>query len=219
MSKKENNVNETPATRLQDCMKAKKMSVGTLSIMAKCSRQHIYNILNGNRDLKYEYAVVFSRILGVRKEYLMCEDACKTDAEYERERDLYWKNKNRLEEIHGLVIDMHSKAFIDFINTTPYYSISESDGIYELFQGQSGHVFMMSNNPLAMTINEDNNPEYFDTEDIDEMNEFPKEPGIQSVCLSKEMFNNLIEAIEGLIESHFEMMRNAIQINDFRNSR
>lgn len=219
MSKKGNNVNETPATRLQDCMKAKKMSVGTLSIMAKCSRQHIYNILNGNRDLKYEYAVTFSRILGVRKEYLMCEDGCKTDDEYERERDLYWKNKNRLEEVHDLVIDMHSKAFIDFINTTAYYSISESDGIYELIQGQAGYTIMMNNNPLAMTIEEDNEPEYFDISDIDEVKEFPEEPEVKSIYLSRQMFNSLIESIEGLIESHFEMMRNAIQINDFRNSR
>lgn len=50
--------------------------------LANCSIQQISYIENGKRKMSYEYATIFSKILGVSKEYLMCEDDFKTSGEY-----------------------------------------------------------------------------------------------------------------------------------------
>lgn len=70
--------NKKRGIRLRECRKEKGITQEQLSERAHFSKQHISYIECGARGMSYDAAVVFSDILKVRKEYLLCEDDYKT---------------------------------------------------------------------------------------------------------------------------------------------
>lgn len=64
--------------RLRGCRKKKGLSQEKLAEMSDYSIQTVSYIENGKRNMTRDAAHAFSCILGVREEYLLCEDNAKT---------------------------------------------------------------------------------------------------------------------------------------------
>lgn len=69
---------EESGLRLKNCRKEKGYSQEKLSELSNYSIQTVSYIENGKRNMTRESAHSFAKILGVREEYLLCEDNSKT---------------------------------------------------------------------------------------------------------------------------------------------
>lgn len=76
MIKKE--LNPEHGKRLKECLIDANMSQKDLAIKSKYTQQYISNIIVGKKNMSVESAKIFSKILKVREEYLLCEDNFKT---------------------------------------------------------------------------------------------------------------------------------------------
>lgn len=73
-------LNKNRGNRLKECRKnVLGMTQEKLAELSTYSVQHISMIENGRRGMSAEAAKTFGKILGVRKDYLLCESDAKTD--------------------------------------------------------------------------------------------------------------------------------------------
>lgn len=77
----EQEIKQKQGKRLKQCLEYKKMTQLTLSKLAHVSQPWISGIVQGKNKLSSENAVLFSRVLGVRLEFLLLEDDWMTDSE------------------------------------------------------------------------------------------------------------------------------------------
>lgn len=68
--------------RLRKCIKEKNMTQKDVAIAAHFTEQHISNIKRGICKLTTDTARALADVLGVRMEYLLCEDDYKTKLDY-----------------------------------------------------------------------------------------------------------------------------------------
>ena len=83
-------LNKKQGLRLKECRTNAHLTQQELSDSSNFSKQHISYIECGKRGMSYEAASTFAKILSVRKEYLLCEDDYKDDAE-EQKDSLDWR--------------------------------------------------------------------------------------------------------------------------------
>lgn len=76
MIKKE--LNPEHGKRLNECLNSKKMSQKEFAEKSGYTKQYISYIVTGKKNISSESAEIFSNILQVRKEYLLCKDNYKT---------------------------------------------------------------------------------------------------------------------------------------------
>lgn len=76
MIKKE--LNPEHGKRLNECLNDKRMAQKELAEKSGYTKQYISYIVTGKKNMSLESAEIFSNILRVRKEYLLCKDNFKT---------------------------------------------------------------------------------------------------------------------------------------------
>jgi len=79
MIKKE--LNTEQGRRLIECIKIARVTQKELAKDTNYTPQHISNIVTSKRNMSTEAARTFSKYLGVREEYLLCEDSFRTGQE------------------------------------------------------------------------------------------------------------------------------------------
>lgn len=79
---KQEELNIICGERLRKCIDEKNMKHKEVAAASNFTEQHISNLVRGKCKLTTDTARILSRVLGVRMEYLLCEDDCKTN--YER---------------------------------------------------------------------------------------------------------------------------------------
>lgn len=77
-------LNKKQGNRLKECRTRANLTQQMLSDESNFSKQHISYIECGKRGMSYEAAAIFSKILGVKKEYLLCESDYKNKAEQQK---------------------------------------------------------------------------------------------------------------------------------------
>lgn len=82
---KNEELNKKRGLRLKECRTNAHLTQHDLSDSSNFSKQHISYIECGKRSMSYEAAVIFSKILGVNKEYLLCESDYKNKAEQQKD--------------------------------------------------------------------------------------------------------------------------------------
>lgn len=68
--------------RLKESREEKHITQEKLSKLSGYTKNHISYVENGKRGLTIEAARIYSKILGVRENYLLCEDDFKTDNDF-----------------------------------------------------------------------------------------------------------------------------------------
>lgn len=84
--KKDTNLNIEANARLRECRMEAGLTQKDLAKLSNYSVQQICYIEKGKRGMSSEAAGIISKILNVRKEYLLCEDDYKTIEDYTVER-------------------------------------------------------------------------------------------------------------------------------------
>ena len=77
-----NKLNPNCGIRLRECREAANLTQKQLADAINTTYQSISNIERGERQLTVENARLAARVLGVRMEYLLCEDDIKYEYEY-----------------------------------------------------------------------------------------------------------------------------------------
>ncbi len=78
MPKKKADINLKQGLRLSKVRKSRNITQERLAELSDYSVQTISGIENGSRRMTLESATIFSKVLNIRKEYLMCEDDFET---------------------------------------------------------------------------------------------------------------------------------------------
>lgn len=82
--KRKNHYGEECAQRLDALMTERNIKAPALAELSHYSSQQIRNFRNFRRSMTIEAAHSIAPILGVRPEYLLCEDDCKTSEELKK---------------------------------------------------------------------------------------------------------------------------------------
>lgn len=90
---KQEKLNKTCGDRLRKCIEEKNIKQKDVAAAAHFTEQHISNIVKGKCKLTTDTARTLSKVLGVRIEYLLCEDDYKTKFDY------YLSNMKNMEQI------------------------------------------------------------------------------------------------------------------------
>lgn len=113
--KKAQPINPECGTRLKSAIKYAKITQNTLAEDTFVSQQTISKIVNGKAPLTLENAHLFAKRLGVRWQYLACQDGFMTDTE--RRKQIISLNVDIKEECFALIsalgyeiIDMEEKS-------------------------------------------------------------------------------------------------------------
>lgn len=78
-------INPEQGKRLRECLNEQRFSQKELAEKSGYTPQYISNIVVGKKNMSYESASAFAKILHVKTEFLLCEIDCKTDAEMLKE--------------------------------------------------------------------------------------------------------------------------------------
>lgn len=85
--------------RLKECLADSKMTQGEISSLTGYTQQYISNIVVGKKPLTIKAAKLFSEVLHVRENYLLCVDAFKTDSDVDKyENDSSCLNFQRISQ-------------------------------------------------------------------------------------------------------------------------
>ena len=115
-------LNPIHGKRLKECLTDANMSQKDLSIKSGYTQQYISNIIVGKKNMSLESARIFSRILNVREEYLLCEDNTKSEKE---SRNIFIEKSNSLNDLTLKLL--HLSGFVpicDFIGNWKELSLS-----------------------------------------------------------------------------------------------
>lgn len=119
--KNDQNLNYEQGKRLRECRKACSMTQEELAEKTGYSIQHISKTENGKQRINADSARIYSKILKVRIEYLLCEDNFKTPSDYMKNLTASGPMK-RLLDLFGLeVMEMET----DFKEN--YWDTKDSD--------------------------------------------------------------------------------------------
>lgn len=104
MAKAKGNINKKQGIRLSEFRKDKNITQEKLAELSNYSVQTISGIENGSRRMTLESASIFAKTLGVRTEYLMCEDDYPTPMDIFHERvDTERGKKSLIDDIFKLL--------------------------------------------------------------------------------------------------------------------
>jgi transcriptional regulator with XRE-family HTH domain len=102
--KKKENINKEQGMRLSKIRKSRNITQERLAELTNYSVQTISGIETGSRRMTLESASIFAKHLGVRLEYLMCQDDYPTVLDlYHKEIDTEKGNDNSLDNIIKLL--------------------------------------------------------------------------------------------------------------------
>lgn len=127
MSKDFSAINPECALRLKAILKEQKKTQASLAEDTGYSVPYISYILNGKQPLSIKSAKKVAGALGVRQEYLLCEDDCKTLEELKR-----FNERKFASEINNSIIDKDINQIVwlivrDIENNNENYYISDED--------------------------------------------------------------------------------------------
>lgn len=94
-------LNPEQGNRLKECLEDIRMAQKELAQKSGYTQQYISNIVVGKKNMSHESADIFSQILGIKKEYLLCESDFKNRAE-EQKSSIDWE-LNKLSALDNLL--------------------------------------------------------------------------------------------------------------------
>lgn len=83
-------LNPEQGKRLNECLKKRRLTQKELAEKSGYTPQYISNIIVGKKNMSEDSAKVFSKILNVRKEYLLCDDNFMTTTEFINSEYAFW---------------------------------------------------------------------------------------------------------------------------------
>lgn len=123
MIKKE--LNPEHGNRLKECLEDARMTQKELAEKSGYTKQYISNIVVGKKNMSHESAAIFSKILHVQKEYLLCESDFKTEDDFFEEIMDFGDFKNN---VALALLEVFDIKFVSTILETDIEGVVTEDG-------------------------------------------------------------------------------------------
>lgn len=175
--------------RLRKCIEEKNMKQKDVAAAAHFTEQHISNIVKGKCKLTTDTARALADVLGVRMEYLLCEDDYKTKLDY------YLSSMKNMKEIDNCLCKiLDCKGY-----SLHHDEYTENEKPYKVIVIDSTEIEDAPENELNKLIER---KLYL----ADEQTNFAlKHPDGRIIRISSEHFNALLSDIENYIDYKMHM--------------
>jgi len=182
--------------RLRKCIEEKNMKQKDVAAAAHFTEQHISNIVKGKCKLTTDTARALADVLGVRMEYLLCEDDYKTKLDY------YLSSMKNMKEIDNCLCKiLDCKGY-----SLHHDEYTENEKPYKVIAIDSTEIEDTPENELNKLIEQ---KLYLADE---QTNLALKHPDGRIIRISSEHFNALLSDIENYIDYKMH-----IEYEDIRN--